>query len=267
MKVYLVYSRKDLYLAQAIADAMIDADIALWIDAPGLEYSAYEGQIYEWMKESDLIVVIWSADSIKSDRVRKDWEIALTAGRRIIFVKVGDVSVPEVPENIFVLAVSELQEVPNELTRFVKSISRYKIFISYSRKDRRAARQLAQLIHGSPHQVWIDESGIDPGEGFPEKIIQSINYSDYFMLLWSKNSKESRWVEREWNHAYKESKKILPLLLDNTPLPMALENINAFTSLDDEKLYRFLTIKRVQEQTNFFRKLTSLVKRWLKNAA
>jgi hypothetical protein len=272
MKVYVVHGRKDLYIAQAIADTMNDEGVGVWTDAPGLEAPglsdfAFEERIYGWMEESDLVVVIWSENSMNSDLVRKQWKIALTTDRRIIAVKVGDVSVPDIPEHVFLLSVGELQDVPYELTRFVKSISRYKIFISYSRKDRRAARQLVRLIHRSPHEVWIDESGIDPGEGFPEKIIQTINNSDYFILLWSRNSKESRWVEREWNHAYKESKKILPLLLDKTPLPMALESINAFTSLEDEKLYRFLTIKRVSNQKNILVKVTSLIKRWLKNAA
>lgn len=268
MKVYLVHSKYDRDLAQLITDAMIDKSIGVWIDAPlPNELSLDDHQIYQWMEESDLIVVIWSANSIKNDRVKKEWEIALTSDRRIIVVKVGDVEIPPIPENILSVVVRELNQVPGELASFLKSLSRYKIFISYSRKDRRAARQLVGLIHRSPHEVWIDESGIDPGEGFPEKIIETIDQADFVMLLWSKNSRESRWVEREWNYAYKESKKILPLLLDKTPLPMALENINAFTSLIDEKLYRFLSIKKLPKQPNILVKVISQIKERLKNAA
>jgi hypothetical protein len=51
------------------------------------------------------------------------------------------------------------------------------------------------------------------------------------MLFWTAAASMSRWVKREWQLAIKRGKKVVPTLLDDTPLPRRLARLNAVTSL------------------------------------
>jgi len=100
------------------------------------------------------------------------------------------------------------------------------IFISYTREDRATAKKLEKIIrdHGIP--VWRDQESIYAGEHWPEAIGRGIAGQRIFLLLWSKNSAVSHFVEFEWNTALALQKIVVPVFLDDTPLPAALSAKN-----------------------------------------
>ncbi|MCS4432871.1 TIR domain-containing protein [Aquiflexum gelatinilyticum] len=101
------------------------------------------------------------------------------------------------------------------------------IFLSYSRDDYKSVQQIQTLLREKGIMVWIDQESIYAGENWPKAIGEGIAKQSKFMLLWSKHAAKSHFVEFEWNTALALKKKIIPVLLDTTPLPPTLISIQA----------------------------------------
>ncbi|MCA9911815.1 MAG: toll/interleukin-1 receptor domain-containing protein, partial [Anaerolineae bacterium] len=87
------------------------------------------------------------------------------------------------------------------------------VFISYSKKDIRFARYLKGLLEDAGFPVWMDEAEISPSAVWSRTIEENVLGCDAFVVIMSKNSKESEWVEREVLLAEREDKPIFPVLL------------------------------------------------------
>jgi ActR/RegA family two-component response regulator len=97
-------------------------------------------------------------------------------------------------------------------------------FISYSSKDRRFVRKLATDLKRRGAQVWLDEWEIKVGDEIRQRIEHGISEYEYFVVILSKHSVESTWVEKELNAAFmKEVTKkrivILPVLAEKCDIP------------------------------------------------
>ncbi len=86
------------------------------------------------------------------------------------------------------------------------------VFISYSRKDRTYARNLANDLRKRGFEVWIDDR-IDYGDRWWRTIDQAICTGAAFIVVMTPDAQESEWVEREILLAQREQKPIFPLLL------------------------------------------------------
>jgi len=98
------------------------------------------------------------------------------------------------------------------------------VFISYSHRDRDEALRIQQLLENNNTKTFLDQEGILPGDVLPEAIQGSIRSCTKFLLLWSIHASKSKWVEREWLTAFHLAKRIIPVVLDPTPLPDELQN-------------------------------------------
>lgn len=95
----------------------------------------------------------------------------------------------------------------------------YDIFISYSREDKTAVYPLIRRINEEVGtQCWIDLDGIESGEHFEDKIMQTIDSSKIVLFLLSNNSLQSTWTKREIYYAEKKKKKIIPIVVDGDGL-------------------------------------------------
>lgn len=76
-----------------------------------------------------------------------------------------------------------------------------KIFVSYSRLDKKLALnyRLAHIARGS--EVFMDTYSIRAGENWRAALARAITEADVFQLFWSKNSAKSRNVRDEWEYA------------------------------------------------------------------
>jgi len=43
-------------------------------------------------------------------------------------------------------------------------------------------------------------------------------------MIWSESAKKSKWVELEWTNAVIQNKRIIPCIMDKTPIPVILSN-------------------------------------------
>lgn len=107
------------------------------------------------------------------------------------------------------------------------------VFLSYSREDLPLIEPLeAQLKKHSEISIWRDQEKIYGGQKWPKVLGEAISDRDVFLLAWSKNSAASHFVEFEWCTAIALKKKIVPCLLDGTPLAPSLKTFHANTVND-----------------------------------
>jgi len=98
---------------------------------------------------------------------------------------------------------------------------KHDVFISYSRKDSEIAERLTKVMDGMGISYFIDRDGISGGEHFINVIAEQIRTCRTFLFIGSSHSYESKWTMKEVAFAFqeKDGKDILPLLIDDTPLP------------------------------------------------
>lgn len=129
-----------------------------------------------------------------------------------ITLSTGGIPLGEYSFNTDIVATSVEKE-DLELGR-AKSFT--KAFISYAHKDSDLAVTVKKTLQGLGYKCFFDRDSLASGDLFDEKIMKSIEESDVFVLLWSKNSAQSEYVEKEYLHA-------LPLAYPPKPEPAKLD--------------------------------------------
>jgi hypothetical protein len=105
-----------------------------------------------------------------------------------------------------------------------------KLFLSHNNRDKDHVRPLAAALQIAGGQVWFDEWTLRPGDSVPGGISEGLASFDVFVLVWSQNAAQSRWVAAELNSALVQqiegsSRRIVPVLLDPTPLPALIGHL------------------------------------------
>src|SRR5512145_3053509 len=91
------------------------------------------------------------------------------------------------------------------------------VFISYSRKDIEAARKLTEAFKGQDLDFWIDWEGIPPTVDWWKEIEKGIEETDFFLFLLSPDSAESKVCGQEIQHALKNGKRLIPIVVRTIP--------------------------------------------------
>ena len=119
------------------------------------------------------------------------------------------------------------------------------IFISYAHEERDFAQQLADVLNKAGLEVWWDRE-LYAGEDFGEMIQREIRQAAAVIVMWSKNSVKSRWVQGEASLA-DELQKLVTIKVDDCDLPINFRNLHTpeiFKSKEEfEKLLDLLQNK------------------------
>ncbi len=104
------------------------------------------------------------------------------------------------------------------------------VFLSHNKADKDEARDIALILTVEGINVWFDEWEIGVGDSIVERINNGLLDCTHFAILWSENAARSNWVRREFQstlaHAIDIGKpRILPIRLDETPLPSLIADI------------------------------------------
>jgi adenylate cyclase len=102
-----------------------------------------------------------------------------------------------------------------------------RIFLSYARDDADSARRLAQAVRDAGHEVWWDEH-ISGGSRFTSAIDQALKNAEAVIVLWSRVSVESAWVQDEAAEG-RDSGRLVPVLIGETKPPLGFRQ---FQSID-----------------------------------
>ena len=113
-----------------------------------------------------------------------------------------------------------------------------KVFISYSRKDIDFAKKLTVELQKSELDFWIDWEGIPPTVDWWKEIEKGIEEADIFLFLISPDSTASQVCGKEIDHAIKNGKRIVPIVVheidwDSTPSQLGHLNYIFFSRDDD----------------------------------
>ena len=99
------------------------------------------------------------------------------------------------------------------------------VFISYSRKDKKFVRRLADALEGRGRQAWTDWDDIRPAENFMDAIYAAIESAQTFVFVLSPDSVASLPCGRELGHALKNNKRLIPIVcreVEEEKVPPAL---------------------------------------------
>ncbi|HEY9528329.1 MAG TPA: TIR domain-containing protein, partial [Anaerolineales bacterium] len=103
------------------------------------------------------------------------------------------------------------------------------LFISYSRKDIDSVRQLTEAFKRHNLDFWIDWEGIPPTVDWWKEIERGIEEADAFLFLLSPDSVASKVCERELEHAARNGKRFIPVIVRDVKadeVPPALRSLN-----------------------------------------
>lgn len=108
-----------------------------------------------------------------------------------------------------------------------------KVFISHNKADKISSRLLAIALIEQGIGVWFDEWEIRPGDSIVGGLESGISSSDVFVLFWSIDASKSNWVGTEvraylTRRVTDTSLRIVPILLDGTPLPALVAEFKGF---------------------------------------
>ncbi len=101
-----------------------------------------------------------------------------------------------------------------------------KVFISYSRKDKAFAEKIDKALKEIDLDSWIDWDDIPPTADWWEEVQKGIESSDAFLFLLSSDSAASKICQQEVEHAAKNGKRLIPLLVRD----VAPENVHPLLS-------------------------------------
>ena len=102
-----------------------------------------------------------------------------------------------------------------------------KVFLSYSREDVSAAKQLAECIDRAGHQVWWDRQ-IEGGSRFTAEIDRELKGADAVVVMWTKSSVESPWVQDEAAEG-RDMGRLVPVMIGTDKPPLGFRQ---FQSID-----------------------------------
>lgn len=103
------------------------------------------------------------------------------------------------------------------------------VFVSYARKDSERIQQAVALLEAGGATVFRDIDDIEFGDEWEEVIIRKLEECERVMVFWSIHAQASEWVGKEYTIALAQQKRMVPVLLDDTPLPAELGKYHALT--------------------------------------
>jgi hypothetical protein len=94
--VFVSYSRSDADVADRLSDRLEAAGYEVWIDREGIPGGTqWRQQIVRAIKKCDYFIILLSGDSIRSENVRKELDIADNTKKRILPVDISPVAIPD----------------------------------------------------------------------------------------------------------------------------------------------------------------------------
>lgn len=108
------------------------------------------------------------------------------------------------------------------------------IFVSYQRDDRALAQKYVSTFAGMGWSVWWDND-IAPSTVWSATIEESIRNSRCVVVLWSKSSVNSVWVQREARYALEHKSPLVPVRIDDTAPPLEFDHIQSARGVNWEQ--------------------------------
>ncbi|MEQ9001772.1 MAG: TIR domain-containing protein [Coleofasciculus sp. B1-GNL1-01] len=112
------------------------------------------------------------------------------------------------------------------------------VIISYADEDRAKMEKIRRILRRKSITVWTNTTDIKTGEVFEEAIKRGIEQADNLVYLLSPDSVKSDYAQRELDYAVSLNKRIIPVLVRETPpeqIPSALRELQYIDLTDNVK--------------------------------
>ena len=133
-----------------------------------------------------------------------------------------------------------------------------KVFISYSRKDEVAAHLLAYILREKGINCSIDRD-VRAGNKFDSRLQQMIRDANLILVLLTKDSAQSAWVNQEIGFAVAHGKTVFPLAIERNIDPYGMLSMTQAYSLfdwsDPEQAVRRVigALQEITPETNLYK--------------
>jgi hypothetical protein len=95
----------------------------------------------------------------------------------------------------------------------------FNAFLSYHSGDSEWVATLKSALEAKGIRVWIDSEQLRPGNLFPGALASAIGSIECVVLVLSRGSTASAWVEEEYSLALAHRRQVVPVLLDDVEPP------------------------------------------------
>lgn len=132
------------------------------------------------------------------------------------------------------------------------------VFLSYAEEDMVIAGQIRYSLMREAFTVWTNLTDIQMGEAFLAAIERGIEEADNIVYLLSPHSLRSLYCQREIDYALSLNKRIIPILIQETPphqLPLALRELQYIDLTDNLIEPNLLDEKYHEDESQLIRTL------------
>jgi hypothetical protein len=132
----------------------------------------------------------------------------------------------------------------------------HSVFLSHNTADKEFVRRLAAATAVTGAHVWFDEWTIRPGDSIPSAIDQGLAQFSVFALVWSDAASKSQWVRSEMHAALArwmvdQSLRVVPVVIDRTPLPPLLAPLAYVNAMDADHLRAARQLLGIESESAF----------------
>lgn len=114
------------------------------------------------------------------------------------------------------------------------------IFISHSSKDDRFVDNLRLDLHRRGYQTWVDHHDIPAGKVWDQVVEQQLKTCDLMILVLSSAATTSDEVGIEWREFRTMNKTILPVKVQDCPIPLLIRHLQHLDFSDEGAYERSL---------------------------
>jgi len=100
-----------------------------------------------------------------------------------------------------------------------------RIFVAHSSKDSGVSKRITESLKQRGLEVWYDEWEIKVGDSITQKISDGLEQGDFLVVVLSRNSVVSRWVQKELSAALQMGMFVLPVRINGCKIPVFLRDI------------------------------------------
>jgi TIR domain len=119
-----------------------------------------------------------------------------------------------------------------------KDRSAFSVFVSHSTSDKEIAERLANGLQAVGYQSWYAGWRLTAGDSILNKIEAALSAMDVLVVVLSRKSVESNWVQRELDTALLrqldgQDVLVIPILIEDCPIPQKLQDLRRIDMRQD----------------------------------
>ena len=242
-KAYVCYDDADGAIARDACRALEADGISCWIKYRDSDGKDLVRDVIHAIEDSNLLVLIYSKDSMHSDSVAREVDTAFDSKIPMLVFRIDEA---ELSENLtyFLSNQAWVDAFPNPNLKFevlsgtalkilngefvplgIRYISLKKsahngggppVFISCSTGDENIAEDICGFLESNNVGCWMAPRDVKTAVNYSGELVEAIDNAELLLLISSKKSLESSYIENELDNAFNSDKPIIAFNTDGT---------------------------------------------------